>query len=109
MCHDSKQLESVKFLIQEKQLIGKSEIGIEIIKNFYIAEKKHQKNALKRHPGLLKCVAWEEDLAHSYVATRLNGYIGGHGSMAKFNQEWESLGLSKKITEYVRKVIIKRC
>ena len=34
MCHDSKQLESVKFLIQEKQLIGKSEISFEIFKNF---------------------------------------------------------------------------
>jgi len=108
MCHNSDQLALAKSLLQEKHL-GKCEVSCEPFKNFYIAEKKHQKNALKRHPGLFKCLAWEEDLTHSFVATRLNGYIGGNGSMAKFNKEWENLGLSKKIVEYVRKVIIKRC
>lgn len=44
----------------------------------------------------------------SHVATRLNGYVSGHGSMAAFNREWRQLGLSTRIAEYVRSVIIKR-
>ena len=44
----------------------------------------------------------------SHVATRLNGYVSGHGSMAAFNMEWRQLGLSTRIAEYVRSVIIKR-
>eukprot|EP00092_Neocalanus_flemingeri_P010050 GFUD01010831.1.p1 GENE.GFUD01010831.1~~GFUD01010831.1.p1 ORF type:complete len:156 (-),score=56.19 GFUD01010831.1:215-682(-) len=75
---------------------------------FYQAEEKHQKNQLRRHPALLASVDWEESLASSYVATRLNGCLGGHTNMASFNKEWEKLGLSKEIAAYVRKVIIKR-
>jgi len=76
---------------------------------FYVAEDKHQKNSLKRHPGLLKSFDEKVKIVDSYVATRLNGYTGGCGKMAGFNKEWKELGLSKKIAEYVRNVIIKRC
>ena len=52
MCHDSDQLKSAKSMFQEKHLFGRTDISFEPFKNFYIAEKKHQKNALKRHPGI---------------------------------------------------------
>ena len=81
---------------------------IDNFSTFYQAEDKHQKNQLRRHPALLPCLGWEKSLASSYVAARLNGYLGGHTAMASFNKEWERLGLSKEIAAYVRKVIIKR-
>ena len=58
--------------------------------------------------GLYRCLSWEESVTSSHVATRLNGYVAGHGSMAAFNREWRQLGLSTRIAEYVRSVIIKR-
>lgn len=83
-------------------------IEIEQFQDFHRAENKHQKNALRRHPGLFKCFHWEDCIASSFVATRLNGYVSGHGTMANFNREWKSLGLSARIAEYVRNVIIKK-
>ena len=76
--------------------------------SFHQGEEKHQKNQLRRHPALLACLAWEKSLSASYVATRLNGYVGGHGAMDKFNKEWEILGINKDMAAYVRSVIIKR-
>jgi len=76
--------------------------------SFHRAEEKHQKNQLRRHPALLACLRWEKSLSASYVATRLNGYVGGHGAMDKFNKEWELLGLNKDMAAYVRSIIIKR-
>ena len=58
--------------------------------------------------GLFKCLHWEDCIASSFVATRLNGYVSGYGTMAHFNKEWKSLGLSARIAEYVRNVIIKK-
>ena len=115
-------------------------VACEKFTEFHVAEEKHQKNALKRHPGsqihilqievestiqhprrnmavetrwstltgLYRCLSWEESVTCSHVATRLNGYVAGHGSMAAFNREWRQLGLSTRIAEYVRSVIIKR-
>ena len=106
LSHNSEQEAQVAETLKEqkKEVITK----VDNFKTFYEAEKRHQKNQLRRQPALLACLDWEESLASSYVATRLNGYLGGHGKMASFNREWESLGLSKKIAAEVRRVIIRR-
>ena len=58
--------------------------------------------------GLIKSISCVEDLSDSVVATRLNGYVGGWGSMARFNRESRDLGLNSRMTEYIRSVIIKK-
>jgi len=110
LCHDPIQTELAlqSLQLQQKQRQKKINTAVENFSTFHQAEEKHQKNQLRRHPALLACLDWEGSLASSYVATRINGYLGGHTNMASFNKEWESLGLSKDIASYVRKVIIKR-
>jgi len=89
---------------QQKEILTKQQS----FGTFFSAEEKHQKNQLRRHPALLNCFNWERSLSSSYVATRLNSYVGGHSTMASFNKEWVFLGLSKEMAGYVRNVIIKR-
>lgn len=45
------------------------------------------------------------DLNNSYVATRLNGYVGGYGTLAAFEAELPALGLDDKVADYVRHAI----
>ena len=78
-------------------------------RRFHLAEEKHQKYQFKRHPSLLRCFAWEPAPADSFVISRLNGFLGPQGKMAAFNKEWQHLGLSKDIAEYVRAVILRGC
>jgi len=46
-----------------------------------------------------------EELIRSFVATRLNGYVGGYGSLENFEQDKDKLALPKQIEEYVRNQI----
>ena len=110
LSHNSAQAAFAADFLQAQKKEKQKEVNTKIdnFSTFYQAEDKHQKNQLRRHPALLPCLGWEKSLASSYVATRLNGYLGGHTAMASFNKEWERLGLSKEIAAYVRKVIIKR-
>ena len=78
-------------------------------RRFHLAEEKHQKYQFKSHQTLAKCFAWEPSPAESFVISRLNGFLGPQGKMAAFNKEWQSLGLSKEMAEYVRGVIVGRC
>ena len=42
---------------------------------------------LRRFPAVLACLRWEENLAESFVASRLNGYLGGEGTVLAFNRD----------------------
>lgn len=77
-------------------------------KTFTTAELKHQKYQLQRHPAMVKCLGPANCLTKSYVATRLNGYLGGRGTIQQFHEEWEELGLSQEQAEYVRKAMVRR-
>ena len=35
-------------------------------------------------------------------------FLGGKGTMAQFNKEWQDLGLNKDQAAHIRKAIIKR-
>ena len=67
----------------------------------------HQKYLLQQHPWLLNQLDIEPgpELNNSYVATRLNGYIGGYGTMANFEAELPSLRLDDKLADYVRRAM----
>ena len=65
---------------------------------FYLAEDYHQKYHLRSRSSLFKEMAHHypqvADLIRSTAVARLNGYIGGYGSLAALEQEIDSLGLS---------------
>ncbi|XP_032785190.2 peptide methionine sulfoxide reductase [Daphnia magna] len=74
---------------------------------FYEAEDYHQKYLLQQHPWLMNALDIEPgpELNHSYVASRLNGYIGGYGTLANFEAELPSLHLDDKIADYIRRAM----
>lgn len=65
---------------------------------FYLAEDYHQKYYLRGEASLYKEMEHHypnvEDLVRSTAAARLNGYIGGYGTLAALEAEIDSLGLT---------------
>lgn len=54
-------------------------------------------NALDIDPG--------PDLNNSNLAARLNGYVGGYGTLAAFEAELPNLKLDDAVADYVRRAI----
>lgn len=62
----------------------------------------HQKYRLQGHKDLAKELGLNTKLLQtSFVAARLNGYLAGVGGVKQFEEEADSLGLSKKQIAYV--------
>ncbi len=65
---------------------------------FYLAEAYHQKHHLRRHKDLvaeyLAVHPQLGDFVNSTATTRVNGYLGGHGSLADLRRDLPCLGLS---------------
>ncbi|OXA58860.1 Peptide methionine sulfoxide reductase [Folsomia candida] len=84
-------------------------INTEILsgKDFYEAENYHQKYLLQSYPRILSQLDIEpgEQLVRSFVATRLNGYIGGYGSMKAFENELEQLALPPQVEQSIKNQI----
>jgi peptide-methionine (S)-S-oxide reductase len=69
----------------------------------------HQKYLLQRYPYILTILDIEpgKPLVQSYVAARLNGYVGGYGSLKDFEAESKKLGLPPKAESYVINMLSK--
>jgi hypothetical protein len=67
---------------------------------FYLAESYHQKYMLRQRPDMVRELTAmypkEKDFLDSTAATRMNGYVGGFGTLAGLQQEIDSFGLSSK-------------
>lgn len=78
---------------------------------FYPAEDYHQKYYLRSESALLRDLqaAYPDlaELAGSTAAARLNGYLGGNGSIVGFRKDIDRLGLSpeakKKLVDLVER------
>jgi hypothetical protein len=79
---------------------------------FHLAEDYHQKYALQANPAIAdELRAYYPDIARftaSTAAARLNGYLGGHGTLAQLNGEIGSLGLSSKSSRIVWDLVSRR-
>jgi peptide-methionine (S)-S-oxide reductase len=90
----------------------KRKIVTEIIPfaEFYLAEEYHQKYYLQQVPELMMefhaIYPIPQDFTNSTAAARVNGYVGGYGSLEALKTEIDTLGLSpagnKKLLESVR-------
>jgi peptide-methionine (S)-S-oxide reductase len=84
-----------------------SEIMTEIIPftEFYLAEDYHQKHALQHSYEYLQefkaLYPSFKDIIFSTAATRVNGYLGGYGTLKELQAEIDSYGLSEEAKEHL--------
>lgn len=84
---------------QEEARIGRSiQTSIIAFSDFYLAENYHQKyylqqdNALREEFKIIYPAA--KDFIYSTAVARVNGYVGGYGTLDTLQRELDSLGLS---------------
>jgi hypothetical protein len=79
---------------------------------FHLAEDYHQKYVLQANPEVAEELrAYYPDIARftaSTAAARLNGYLGGHGTLKQLNGELASFGLSSKSSRIVWNLVGRR-
>lgn len=75
-------------------------------KSGFLSFRYHQKYMLRQRPSLLKSLGLnDEELKKSRVAARLNGYVGGFGSLKSFEAEVDKLKLSEAQADLVKEII----
>jgi peptide-methionine (S)-S-oxide reductase len=75
---------------------------------FYLAEDYHQKYYLKNNPELIKAFMKiypdEAGITNSTAAARINGYLGGSGSMESLQRNLDSFGLTAQGQELLLEI-----
>jgi peptide-methionine (S)-S-oxide reductase len=110
--HNEEQKRLAQETRDRKAASVKGKIVTEIIPfgGFYLAEEYHQKYYLQQVPELMRKFSAiypaPQDFIDSTAVARVNGYVGGYGSLEALKGEIDSLGLSpagnKKLLERVR-------
>jgi len=76
---------------------------------FYLAEGYHQKYRLQQTPGLMEefrtIYPDTEGFVNSTAAARVNGYLGGNGTVADLEEQVSRLGLSPESREYLLQIV----
>jgi len=98
--HNPEQEKKAKesMIEQEKKLSRKVYTDIESAATFYIAEDYHQKFEMQRYKNILQILKFGslKEMIDSPLATKLNGYYGGHGSMEQIMVEITKSGLNEE-------------
>jgi len=104
--HGEEQKRIAHASMEREEKRRKTKIKTEIVSgdHFYEAESYHQKYLLQRYPKVLEDldIGPGTQLIRSYVAARLNGYLGGYGKIKAFEAEADALGLTPTVEQYVR-------
>jgi len=106
--HDQNQKTSAEETLQEEQKRYRTKIETQIqpAETFYDAEDYHQKYFFRSYPELFKSVGVDgQALKDSTVAAKLNGYVGGFGSLEQFEKESKNFGLNELVVDALRKII----
>jgi peptide-methionine (S)-S-oxide reductase len=76
---------------------------------FYLAEDYHQKYRLRQSPTFMSEFATiypdPADFVSSTAAARVNGYLGGYGTLADLQAEIDDLGLSPAAQEELLDIV----
>jgi peptide-methionine (S)-S-oxide reductase len=72
---------------------------IEPLSNFYMAEDYHQKYYLKRQTDIMRefraMYPESRDFTNSTATARVNGYVGGNGTLDGLRKDIDQFGLSE--------------
>jgi peptide-methionine (S)-S-oxide reductase len=109
--HDEQQKESaLESKAREQARLGQT-IYTEVVslERFYRAEEYHQKYRLRQVPELMRELGsiYPEagSLVDSTAVARVNGYVGGNGTLADLEDELDQLGLSLSGQELLRTMV----
>ena len=79
------------------------------LETFYLAEDYHHKYLLQRDAKLwaevLLMYAQVKDWLNATTVSRLNGYVGGYGTLAQLETEMAQLGLSESGQDYLWRTV----
>jgi len=80
--------------------------SIEPAGKFYLAEDYHQKYMLSHHKPIIKALKLTNisEMTNSQIATKLNGYLGGYGSLKKLSYLLDEWKLDSKVKQLVLQV-----
>lgn len=102
--HNQRQKELAEESMREIQKKYAKPIATKILALdvFYEAEDYHQKYMLRQHKSLIKSLGLsDKQLIRSHIAARVNGYLGGFGTIQRFNDEVDNWGLSDEQKNYI--------
>jgi hypothetical protein len=112
--HDDKQRRLAEMTKERRQAEGGRRVSTEIIPytRFWRAEDYHQKYRLRGVSDLVDefeaIYPDPKDFVDSTAAARVNGYVGGNGTMEQLEKEIDRLGLSKEGQETLREIARRR-
>jgi peptide-methionine (S)-S-oxide reductase len=110
--HDETQRRLAEETKKQRQSRGRFFTDIEPLSEFYMAEDYHQKYYLRSIDilmGELRALfPGELAFVESTTAARLNGYVGGFGTLEQLEGELESFGLSEQAEQYIRDRLSRR-
>ena len=99
--HNEEQKRLAEASLDREAASRENEIYTEIVPfdRFYLAETYHQKYRLQQIPALARefraLYPQDEDFINSTAAARVNGYVGGYGTLDALQAEIGDLGLSQ--------------
>jgi peptide-methionine (S)-S-oxide reductase len=104
--HNEAQKEAI---LQTKAKRGKVHTEVIVASTFYLAEDYHQKYLLQQTPELMKefqaMYPHHADIVGSMAAARINGYVGGHGTVELLRAELDQYGLSEAGTKQLEMIV----
>jgi len=107
--HDEEQKEEATKSRDNRQTTIKATITTPILQaeDFYIAEDYHQKYLLQQQANLTKSFVKSpfQPFVDSTPATRMNGFLSGHGTLSNLMKEVDSYGLPTPIRDDLIRIV----
>jgi methionine-S-sulfoxide reductase len=99
--HDERQQETAQGFLEERSAKGQvTHTEMKPLSRFFMAEAYHQKYYLRRVRVLADELTGRfsslEEFVSSPIVTRINGYVGGYGTIGRLQEEIQSFHLSEK-------------